>query len=113
SSISPLEADVAICTRAEYQSHQRTREAALASGASEQPLVGVRSRHRLVLRQLCSDDLPRLRHRDHNSSAQSQPSLPFGLYLIAPANLGIQPSSYTAIDFKDVIFLGKWLLKFA
>uniref|UniRef100_A0A158QG89 PH domain-containing protein n=1 Tax=Hymenolepis diminuta TaxID=6216 RepID=A0A158QG89_HYMDI len=67
-------------------------------------LVGVRSRHRLVLRQLCPDDLPRLRHRDHNSSA-SQPSLPLGLHLIAPANLGIQPSSYTAIDFRDVIFL--------
>ncbi|KAM7539379.1 hypothetical protein Aperf_G00000050196 [Anoplocephala perfoliata] len=103
STTSPLEADAAICTRAEYQSHQRAREAALASGAPEQPLVGVRPRHRLVLRQLSSDDLPRLRHRNPNST--QQPTLPLGLHLIAPSNWGIQPSSYTAIDCRDVIFL--------
>nr|CDS26410.2 Dedicator of cytokinesis protein 9 [Hymenolepis microstoma] len=105
STSSPLEADVAVCTRADFQSHQRARDAALASGASEQPLVGVRPRHRLVLRQLSSDDLPRLRLQNSNSSAQSQPSLPLGLHLIVPANWGIQPSSYTAIDCSDIIFL--------
>ncbi|VDN96158.1 unnamed protein product [Rodentolepis nana] len=105
SSTSSLEADVAVCTRADYQSHQRARDAALASGASEQPLVGVRPQRRLVLRQLSSDDLPRLRLQNPNSSAQSQPSLPLGLHLIVPANWGIQPSSYTAIDCSDVIFL--------
>ena len=92
-----------MCSRAEYQSHQRSREAALASGATEQPLIGVRPRHRLTLRQLTADDLARLRNR--NPSAH--PSLPLGLHLIAPVDWALQPSSYTAIDCHDVIFLGK------
>ncbi|VDK46132.1 unnamed protein product [Taenia asiatica] len=109
SAAAPMEAEVAVCTRGEYQSHQRAREAALASGAKEQPLVGVRPRHRLLLRQITADDLSRLQNRNpsRGSSSLSCSSLPLGLHLIAPFDWGLQPSSYTAIDYRNVIFLGE------
>uniref|UniRef100_A0A5K3FIG7 PH domain-containing protein n=2 Tax=Mesocestoides corti TaxID=53468 RepID=A0A5K3FIG7_MESCO len=102
-----LEADVAICSRAEYQSHQRSREAALASGATAtntSAFVGVRPRRRVALRQLTADDLAKLRYRNP-SEHSTAPNLPLGMYLIAPTDWGLQPSSYTAIESRDVIFL--------
>ncbi|CUT99738.1 Dedicator of cytokinesis protein 9 [Echinococcus multilocularis] len=102
-----MEAEVAVCTRAEYQSHQHASEAAPASGAMEQALDGVRPRHRLLLRQLTADDLGRLHNRKPSIGSSPPPSLRLGLHLIVPFDWGLQPSSYTTIDYRNVIFLGE------